>query len=194
MSLAVRDLSKAFENLQVLQGVNLDFKDSGIYCLMGPSGTGKTTFLRILMGLEKADTGVIQGRDGKRFSAVFQEDRLCEAYTPLDNVMMAADRSVAREAAKRELCRILPEESISRPVYTLSGGMKRRTAVCRALLAPYDILVMDEPFAGLDEDTRGQVLRYVREKTEGKLVILSTHMEEDAAVLGAETVRLYTFQ
>ena len=194
MSLAVRDLSKAFENLQVLQGVNLDFKDSGIYCLMGPSGTGKTTFLRILMGLEKADTGVIQGRDGKRFSAVFQEDRLCEAYTPLDNVMMAADRSVAREAAKRELCRILPEESISRPVYTLSGGMKRRTAVCRALLAPYDILVMDEPFVGLDEDTRGQVLRYVREKTEGKLVILSTHMEEDAAVLGAETVRLYTFQ
>ncbi|MCI9148825.1 MAG: ABC transporter ATP-binding protein [Hungatella sp.] len=194
MSLAVRDLSKTFENLQVLQGVNLDFKDSGIYCLMGPSGTGKTTFLRILMGLEKADTGVIQGRDGKRFSAVFQEDRLCEAYTPLDNVMMAADRSVAREAAKRELCRILPEESISRPVYTLSGGMKRRTAVCRALLAPYDILVMDEPFVGLDEDTRGQVLRYVREKTEGKLVILSTHMEEDAAVLGAETVRLYTFQ
>ena len=66
MSLAVRDLSKAFENLQVLQGVNLDFKDSGIYCLMGPSGTGKTTFLRILMGLEKADTGVIQGWDGKR--------------------------------------------------------------------------------------------------------------------------------
>ena len=194
MSLAVRDLSKTFENLQVLQGVNLDFKDRGIYCLMGPSGTGKTTFLRILMGLEKADTGVIQGRDGKRFSAVFQEDRLCEAYTPLDNVMMAADRSVAREAAKRELCRILPEESISRPVYTLSGGMKRRTAVCRALLATYDILVMDEPFAGLDEDTRGQVIRYVREKTEGKLVILSTHMEEDAAALGAETVRLYTFQ
>lgn len=194
MSLAVRDLSKAFENLQVLQGVNLDFKDSGIYCLMGPSGTGKTTFLRILMGLEKADTGVIQGWDGKRFSAVFQEDRLCEAYTPLDNVMMAADRSVTREAARRELCRILPEESVSRPVYTLSGGMKRRTAVCRALLAPYDILVMDEPFAGLDGDTRGQVLRYVREKTEGKLMILSTHMEEDAAVLGAETVRLYTFQ
>lgn len=190
MSLAVRDLSKAFENLQVLQGVNLDFKDSGIYCLMGPSGTGKTTFLRILMGLEKADTGVIQGWDGKRFSAVFQEDRLCEAYTPLDNVMMAADRSVTREAARRELCRILPEESVSRPVYTLSGGMKRRTAVCRALLAPYDILVMDEPFAGLDGDTRGQVLRYVREKTEGKLVILSTHMEEDAAALGGKVVRL----
>ena len=156
MSLVIRDVSKVFDGLQVLQGVNLKFGDKGIYCLMGPSGTGKTTFLRILMGLERADTGEIKGVEGKRFSAVFQED----------------------------------EECVSRPVYTLSGGMKRRTAVCRALLAAYDILVMDEPFAGLDEETRGKVIGYVREKTEGKLVILSTHMEEDAAALGGMVVRL----
>ena len=168
MSLVIRDVSKVFDGLQVLQGVNLKFGDKGIYCLMGPSGTGKTTFLRILMGLERADTGEIKGVEGKRFSAVFQEDRLCEAYTPLDNVMMTADRFVTKEAARGELCRILPEECVSRPVYTLSGGMKRRTAVCRALLAAYDILVMDEPFAGLDEETRGKVIGYVREKTEGK--------------------------
>ncbi|MCI9048292.1 MAG: ATP-binding cassette domain-containing protein [Hungatella sp.] len=190
MSLVVRDLSKAFEDLQVLRGVDLTFGDSGIYCLMGSSGTGKTTFLRILMGLEKADCGVIEGVEGKRFSAVFQEDRLCEDRTPMENVMMVAERSVTREAAQRELCRILPEESIWRPVYTLSGGMKRRTAVCRALLASFDILLMDEPFTGLDEDTRTQVIRYVRERTQGKLVILSTHMEEDARELGAEVVRL----
>ena len=151
MSLVVRDLSKAFEDLQVLRGVDLTFGDSGIYCLMGSSGTGKTTFLRILMGLEKADCGVIEGVEGKRFSAVFQEDRLCEDRTPMENVMMVAERSVTREAAQRELCRILPEESIWRPVYTLSGGMKRRTAVCRALLASFDILLMDEPFTGLDD-------------------------------------------
>ncbi len=190
MSLVIRDVSKGFDGLQVLRGVTLMFEDKGIYCLMGPSGTGKTTFLRILMGLERADTGVIEGTEGKRFGAVFQEDRLCEAYTPLDNVMMTAGRHVTREAAGKELCRILPEECVSRPVYTLSGGMKRRTAVCRALLAAYDILVMDEPFAGLDEDTRGKVMEYVREKTEGKLVILSTHMEEDAAALGGRVVRL----
>lgn len=190
MSLAVRNLSKAFEDLQVLREVDLTFGDSGIYCLMGASGTGKTTFLRILMGLEKADSGVIEGTEGKRFSAVFQEDRLCEDRTPVENVMMVAERSVTRETAKKELCRLLPEESVWRPVHTLSGGMKRRTAVCRALLAPYDILLMDEPFTGLDEDTRAQAIRYVREKTKGKLVILSTHMEEDAAALGAEVVRL----
>lgn len=190
MSLVVRDLGKAFGDLQVLRGVDLTFGDSGIYCLMGASGTGKTTFLRILMGLEKADCGVIEGVEGKRFSAVFQEDRLCEDRTPVENVMMVAERFLTREGAKRELCRILPEESIGRPVYTLSGGMKRRTAVCRALLASFDILLMDEPFTGLDEDTRAQVIRYVREKTQGKLVILSTHMEEDARELGAEVVRL----
>lgn len=190
MGLVVRDLSKAFGDLPVLRGVNLTFEDKGIYCLMGASGTGKTTFLRILMGLCKADCGKIEGIQGKRFSAVFQEDRLCESFTPVDNVMMVADRSVTRETARTELCRLLPEESVIRPVYTLSGGMKRRTAVCRALLAPYEILLMDEPFAGLDEDTKGKVIGYVREKTKGKLVILSTHMEEDARKLGAEVVKL----
>lgn len=190
MSLTVRDLSKAFGDLQVFWGVNLTFGDSGIYCLMGASGAGKTTFLRILMGLCKADFGEIQGIRGKRFSAVFQEDRLCEGFTPVDNVMMTAGRQVTREMAERELCRLLPQESVLRPVYTLSGGMKRRTAVCRALLASYDILLMDEPFTGLDEDTRRQVIQYVREKTVGKLVILSTHMEEDVKALGAEVVRL----
>ncbi len=190
MSLMVRDLSKAFGDLTVLSGVTLTFEDNGIYCLMGASGTGKTTFLRILMGLENKDFGSIAGTEGKRFSAVFQEDRLCEAYTPVDNVMMTAGPQVTRETAKRELCRLLPEESVLRPVYTLSGGMKRRTAVCRALMASYDILLMDEPFTGLDEETRAQVIRYVKEKTEGKLVILSTHMEEDAAALGGKVVRL----
>lgn len=190
MSLVIRDLSKRFGDLQVFSGVNLTFGAKGIYCLMGPSGTGKTTFLRILMGLEKEDRGRIEGIEGKRFSAVFQEDRLCENYTPIDNVMMVAERCVTKEMAIKELCRLLPEESVRRPVYTLSGGMKRRTAVCRALLAPCDILLMDEPFTGLDEDTRGQVIRYVREKTEGKLVILSTHMEEDVTALGARMIRL----
>lgn len=193
MSLTVRNLSKAFGDLHVLREVNLAFGDNGIYCLMGASGTGKTTFLRILMGLCKADSGEIEGVQGKRFSAVFQEDRLCERYTPLDNVMMAADRSMTRETAKKELCRLLPMESVLRPVYTLSGGMKRRTAVCRALLASYDILLMDEPFAGLDVDTKRQVIQYVREKTEGKLVILSTHMEEDARQLEAQVIRLQSF-
>lgn len=190
MSLIIHDVWKSFGELSVLKGVNLRFQDGATYCLMGPSGSGKTTLFRILLGLERADSGTIEVTEGKRFSMVFQEDRLCEAYSPLENVLMTAEKGLNEERARKELCRLLPEESVIRPVYTLSGGQKRRTAVCRALLAPYDILLMDEPFTGLDEDTRRDVIQYIREKTAGKLVILSTHQEEDARSLGAETVRL----
>lgn len=190
MSLIIRDLTKSFGDLQVLRGVNLCFQEGTTYCLMGPSGSGKTTLLRILLGLEKADGGTVEGAEGRRFGAVFQEDRLCEAYTPLENVMMTADSRLTKAEIREELCRLLPEESLSRPARTLSGGQKRRTAVCRAILAPCDILLMDEPFTGLDEDTRHEVIRYIREKTRGKMVILSTHQEEDVAALEAVPVRL----
>ncbi len=132
----------------------------------------------------------MKGTEGKRFSAVFQENRLCEAYTPLENVLITAKRGVTAKEAKSELCRLLPEEAILRPVFTLSGGMKRRTAICRAVLACYDILLMDEPFTGLDEITKQEVICYIREKTEKKLVILSTHQEEDVEALGAKLIRL----
>ena len=91
MKLLVNDLSKHFGDLPVLNHLSLEMKSGSIYCLMAPSGKGKTTFFRILMGLESADSGQITGLDGIRISAVFQEDRLCETFTPLDNVLLTAD-------------------------------------------------------------------------------------------------------
>ncbi len=190
MSLEICNITKSFNGLKVLENVNLTLEEQNIYCLMGASGSGKTTLFRIILGLEYPDFGVVKGTEGKRFSAVFQENRLCEAYTPLENVLITAKRKVTAEEAKSELCRLLPEEAVSRPVFTLSGGMKRRTAICRAVLACYDILLMDEPFTGLDEITRQEVICYIREKTEKKLVILSTHQEEDVEALGAKLIRL----
>ena len=134
----------------------------------------------------------VRGRAGSlpRVSAVFQEDRLCEAFTPIENVMMVTGKLLSQAQVRSELARLLPEESLTRPVSTLSGGMKRRTAICRALLAPYDVLLMDEPFTGLDEDTRQTVISYILEKTAGRMVLISTHQEEDVALLGAELIRL----
>ena len=190
MSLEICGLTKSFHQLKVLDDVTLTFEDNKTYCLMSPSGSGKTTLFRILLGLEQADRGEVTGIQGKRFGVVFQADRLCEAFSPLENVLMTAARGIIRENARRELCRLLPEESVDRPVATLSGGMKRRTAICRALLAPSDIVLMDEPFTGLDKDMRRQVIGYIREKTEGKMLILSTHDPEDVKTLGARLVRL----
>lgn len=190
MQLSVRDLSKSYGPLSVLRQVSMELESGQIYCLMGPSGSGKTTFLRILMGLEAADSGDISGHEKARISAVFQEDRLCEPFTPVENIMMVTGKSLTKAEVYRELSRLLPEESLSRPVSTLSGGMKRRTAICRALLADYDILLMDEPFTGLDDETRQTVIHYILEKTSGKLVLLSTHQEQDVKALGAQLLNL----
>lgn len=191
MTLNIHGLCKSFGNLNVLNDITLSCQNQ-VYCLMGPSGSGKTTLLRILMGLEKADAGEILWENNKtpRFSAVFQEDRLCEAFTPIENVMMVTGKSLREAQVRAELCRLLPAESITRPVATLSGGMKRRTAICRALLAPFDVLIMDEPFTGLDDDTRQAVISYILEKTGERLTIISTHQEEDVHLLKAGLITL----
>ena len=196
MTLELQHISKSYDGLPVLKNLNLSFQQGQCYCLMSPSGSGKTTLLRILMGLEQADHGLIladgtpQDMSSLPASAVFQEDRLCESFSPIENVAMCAGRSLKAPRIKWELARLLPEECLNRPVSTLSGGMKRRVAVCRALAVPFDAVLMDEPFTGLDEDTRRKVIEFVKQKTAGKLAIISTHQEEDVPLLGGSLIRL----
>lgn len=195
MTIELKHISKSYNGLSVLKDLNLSFRQGGSYCLMSPSGSGKTTLLRILMGLEKADEGTVQTDQGHLLSSisvspVFQEDRLCESFSPIENVAMCAGRSVKPARIKWELGRLLPEECLTRPVTTLSGGMKRRVAVMRALLTPSDILIMDEPFTGMDEELKCSVIAYIKEKQEGRLLVLSTHQEEDVQLIGGELVRI----
>lgn len=219
MKLQIRDLCKRFGDLAVLEHVNLELESGQIYCLMAPSGKGKTTLFRILMGLETADSGEIRiqnqneeqiircGRNMQsgfartssraaemqkkiRISAVFQEDRLCESFSAVDNVLMTAASSMTREQVLEELRSLLPEESLNRPVFTLSGGQKRRAAICRALCAPSDLLILDEPFTGLDPATKSEVIKYLQKKSAGKLTLLSTHQEEDILALNGTRIIL----
>ena len=187
MEITVTNLSKSFDGRQVFSQVSQTFQTGDIYCLMGTSGSGKTTFFRILLGLDQPDSGTVSGTEGTFLSAVFQENRLCESFSSLDNVLMVFPKVTKeiRESVKEDLCKLLPEESIYRPVSTLSGGMKRRVAVCRALAGPFDA-----PFTGLDEDTRRKVIEFVKQKTAGKLAIISTHQEEDVPLLGGSLIRL----
>ena len=202
--LTIQHLTKAYGSVPVWNDVSLELSSGRSYCLMGPSGCGKTTFLRILLGLEQADGGSIlvtyPGENASlplaasplrgAMSAVFQEDRLCEEFSPLHNVMLAADRHLNRKQVYGELCRLLPEESVLRPVSTLSGGMKRRVAILRAMLAPSSAILMDEPFTGLDEETKDRVIAYIKEKAAGRLLLVSTHQEEDISSLNASLLRL----
>lgn len=194
--LHIQHLCKNYGELQVLKDVNMDLTSDKIYCLMGPSGSGKTTLFRILLELERADSGQFHfsAKDSitPSISAVFQENRLCERFSPLKNIMLACGTSVSKDTAYQELCRLLPEESIHRPCSTLSGGMKRRVAVARALLAASQVILMDEPFTGLDEDTKAVVIAYIKEKAPHKLLLISTHQEEDVDALGADLLLLST--
>ena len=104
--------------------------------------------------------------------------------------MLTADRHLNRRQVYGELCRLLPEESVLRPVSTLSGGMKRRVAILRAMLAPSSAILMDEPFTGLDEETKDRVIAYIKEKAAGRLLLVSTHQEEDISSLNASLLRL----
>ena len=177
----IKQVGYSYDNKKkVLKGVNAEMEQGKLYAILGPSGCGKTTLLRLLMGLEAPDSGQIRIPEGTRFSAVFQEDRLLNRLTAAANVRLAARASI-EQAGELLLELGIPPENLSQPVSTFSGGMKRRVALCRALLAEYDVLTLDEPYKGLDEDTRARVMRLVDVHTRGRTVILVTHAAEEAA-------------
>ncbi len=177
MNIELKNISKAFDDQQVLQNCSITLPAGKRTCIMGPSGCGKTTLLNILCGLVKQDAGTVENRPD-RISMVFQENRLCEDFSALENVRMVALNKTAQ--AKDLLCRMGLEEDMHKKVSTLSGGMKRRVSIARALLFDAPLLVMDEPFKGLDEETKDIVIQTVTAETEGKTVLFITHDETEA--------------
>ncbi len=188
--ICIRNLSKSFGAKKVFGGLNLTIKGGAATGIMAPSGAGKTTLLRILMGLETADGGSVTGLEGKRFSAVFQEERLCENMTAADNIRLVMPAHAGLSAILAEMDRLGLNGCDDQPVSELSGGMRRRVSILRALLSEYDVLFLDEPFKGLDETLKRDVMAYVKEKTAGKTVVLVTHDKSEAMILGAEIIEI----
>ena len=180
-------LCKAFGGKAVLQDFSCVLEEGRVTALMAPSGAGKTTLLRILLGLETADSGEITGLSGKRLAAVFQEDRLLEQLDAAGNLRFALGAAYDEAAARALLAELGLGEVGDKRVRDWSGGMKRRLALARALLAPSDALALDEPFTGLDADNRAAAQRCVARAAREKIVLLVSH--EDDALTGAE-VRL----
>lgn len=184
------DIHKAFGGNVVLDGFSHEFSDGKVTAVLGKSGCGKSTLLNILMGLSAPDSGEIIRPDNSRVSAVFQEDRLCENLTAGANIRLVMGKRFSKNEIASELAAIGLDGCESKAVRTLSGGMKRRTALLRALLAEYDVLFLDEPFKGLDADTKQTVMKYCKDSIKGKTVILVTHDMEECEFLADEVVRL----
>ena len=223
MKVSLEHVTKRYGEQTVLRDVNLTFEEGSASALTGASGIGKTTLLRLILGLETPDEGRVRWlsdpqkgedsvlspggetasrpdvryssteEDGRKWKnivekslfgrrrplhagCVFQEDRLAEDSSAVRNLTAAVSCSEAEIRAA--LGELLPPDALDKPVRELSGGMKRRVCLARACLSSAGILILDEPFTGLDPETRKQAIRFLQEKRRGRTLILAVHSLE----------------
>lgn len=192
MPLEVKALAKSYNDIAVLEDFSLTLSDGETVALMGPSGSGKTTLLRLLAGLERPDRGTIQLPGSGRVSMVFQEDRLLPSLTARGNIMAVLSPGKGSEALAKELLHScgLGKAADKRPE-ELSGGMRRRVAIARAVAYGGDLLLLDEPFQGLDEATREEIIQLLEAVLPpSTLTVLVTHHREEAERLAGRVIRL----
>lgn len=175
--LELAHVSKCYKGRTVLEDVSGCFERGQTYFFRTPSGSGKTTLFRLIAGLEEPEEPACVRRLGSKITMVFQEDRLCEEYNALVNVDMVTGN---REKSREHLRLLLEEEDLGRPCRELSGGMKRRVAIARAVAAGGDVILLDEPYGGLDGESRRRVERYLHAFGACSAVLLATHLEENA--------------
>lgn len=186
MDIRLINIVKQFGDKVILDNCNITFKKHKIHCIMGPSGIGKTTLINILMGLIKPDSGEIHGMEKRLIAAVFQEDRLIEHWDAIRNVKLVCKKNITDDLIAQEFKAVGLEDYRGKPVSKLSGGMRRRVAIVRGIMAESDIVIMDEPFKGLDKTLKRQVLEYVKNRTRNKTVIIVTHNQEEVDLLGGQ--------
>ncbi len=182
-NLSVEHVYKSYGQTPVLQDFSYAFVPGSITCIMGESGAGKTTLLRLLMGLERADSGTVTPAD--KVSAVFQEDRLIEHLDAVENIALVLKGENVCRRAQEQLLYLLPKEVLLKPVREYSGGMKRRVALVRAMAADSEIVLLDEPFTGLDSENRQKAAEYILSEQRGRTVIAVTHDTQICKMLGA---------
>ena len=187
--LTIEHLTKQFGEKTLFRDLCLTVDGPAV--LWAPSGWGKTTLLRILMGLDTPTAGRVRGVG--RAAAVFQEDRLCPQLTALQNVTLVLPGSEKqyKEQIGTDFQRLgMDAAALALPAARLSGGQKRRTALLRALWAPSDTLLLDEPFTGMDPDTLAAAAALLRTRCGTEPVLLATHDREAIRLLGWPVIEL----
>ncbi len=192
--ISVAHLNKSFGEQVVLENFSYSFPDTGLFCLTGESGRGKTTLLRIIAGLDTAYEGEVIAP--ARISYLFQEKRLFPSLSTLDNLLIISDaKGEERENFKRRAKALLQrmnitEEDFKKKPAQLSGGMQQRVAIARALLFDAPVLLLDEPSKELDEQNKQILRELIREEATRRLVIAVSHHEDDIRVTEATRVFL----
>lgn len=177
----INNLTVSYGEKKVLSNLSLAFGD-GITCIMGESGSGKTTLLHTIAGLIEPESGSISERPEK-VSLMFQDDRLFPWLTVLENVSVVNDN---KEKALELLKKMELLEVADKMPAELSGGMRRRVSLARALAFEADLLILDEPFKGLDAALTERIAGIIRQT--GVLTIIATHDERDVQLLDADKI------
>ena len=184
MGISLKNVFFSYGDKPVLADFFCELPDAGIVCLSGPSGCGKTTLLRLLAGLETPTAGTIENVPAQ-VSMMFQEDRLLPWATAKENVSLVLNTPDAGETAETWLDAVGLSDVHAALPDALSGGMQRRVALARALAAPSELLLLDEPFTGLDRALVETLAALIREIAREKPVIMVTHNAEEIDLLGA---------
>lgn len=168
------NVSVVFEKNTVIDRLSYEFEEGKVTAILGESGIGKTTLLNLAAGLIKQSSGNLTTKY-KRLSYIFQEPRLFPWLSALENVATVSDEKTAKEM----LSLMGLSDSFDKYPAELSGGMKQRVSIARALAFTPDVILMDEPFASLDKERRDSVADIVFEKIKGKTAIIVTHDVSD---------------
>lgn len=181
----IENLCKRYGDQLVLDRFSLSLQDGEKIAIMGESGRGKTTLLRIIAGLEKPEAGTVSGFNKEEIAYVFQEPRLFESLSVIKNLTVVSSQPArtAEKKAKELLLAVGLENAAEKYPDELSGGMKQRLALARAFMVDRPILLLDEPFSSLDKDTRNAIIDFVKEQAKNKTVIMVTHDSNDAYLL-----------
>ena len=174
--LKIKNLTASYENEMIFSNLSYEFEDRKKYAITGRSGIGKTTLLHILCGLKAPDSGEIE-TNYTRPAYIFQDSRLFPWLTAIENLTLVSGDKTRAEALLTSL--LFEKEDLSKYPHELSGGMKQRVSIARALCFDGDILLMDEPFKGLDKEMKQSIRKTVFDYAKNKTVIIITHDADD---------------
>ena len=175
MTIQLENICKSSDGKKILENINWEIGSDDCFLLTGPEGSGKTMLLRLILGLEKPDSGRVNLLGDYKYASVnagvvFQEDRLCEQFSAVENVAMVNERLSAM-VAEEELVKFLPSDRLAIPVSELSPLERRLVVMIRACIIPSDILLLDEALRGMDDDLRKKVVSYIRDKAGHKGIV-----------------------
>lgn len=196
MALLINNLYQEYDGISLYRDFNIGFPEGKITCILGPSGCGKTTLLNIIGGIRVPDNGSLSGFDGMAVSYIFQEPRLLPWKSVSGNIEFVTGKDLSVEKRKKQTDKLIRLVELERfaDYYPckLSGGMRQRVAIARAFAYPSDIILMDEPFKGLDIKLKLNLIQTFMQvwQDDKRTVIFVTHDVDEGILFSDEIVVL----